>query len=132
MGDKGCWICAPPDPTYNFSCSHTASGWASGAALAKAGSAQQAASMATRRGTAGKQARLRPHLLQVLDDGERLRQHPTLVLEGGKQPLRVERAIVGSVLLSAVLHQVDERRLVGEPFQVQRNSATIRCGRAEI
>jgi hypothetical protein len=33
---------------------------------------------------AGKQSRFGPHLLQVFDDGERLRQHPAFVLERGQ------------------------------------------------
>jgi hypothetical protein len=71
-------------------------------------------------------------LVEIFDDGERLRQHVSVVeRERRNEPLRIEREIV---LCALTAHpQMDERPLVGRyPFQVERDPHAVCGGRPEV
>ena len=80
---------------------------------------------------ARQQRRRRMHLVQPLDDRERLRQHVALVGDQRRhEALRIEREVgVGELRVAA---QVDEHALRGEPLEVQRDAHAVRGRRAEV
>jgi len=69
------------------------------------------------------------NLVEVLDDGERLRQPRAVVLEHGDDRERVESVKRRSELLSPAPGQVNRAIVVGQAFQPERDAHAIR-GRA--
>src|SRR5262245_226582 len=68
-----------------------------------------------------KEARPGMRLVEILDDGERLRQRPSaLVDERRHQGLRIHGRVFGLAVLAP--GQMDEHRIEGESFQVQRDA----------
>jgi len=66
----------------------------------------------------GQQRRLGMHLVQVLHDGHRLKEHVAVVLdERGDHHLRVDGSVLGLALLAGI--EIDVDGLVGEPLEIK-------------
>ncbi len=74
----------------------------------------------------------RVHFLQVLDDGQRLRQHDAVVFQRRHQAGRVDRAVGRRQLLATVAQQVHRHGIVSQAFQVQRNADAVGGRTAEV
>ena len=75
---------------------------------------------------ARQQRRLGIFLIKILDDGERLGQNSSAVLQRGYERLRVDRLIRGGELLAAAAAQMDRRLLRAQAFQIESNAHTVR------
>src|SRR5690606_8342657 len=92
---------------------------------------QRAHALAVARGRRH-QRRLRPHLVQVLEDRQRLPQHALPLLQHRHQFLRVGLAEGVGVLLAAVAHQVHRDDLVRQPLQVEADAHPVRGAGAPV
>ena len=69
-------------------------------------------------------------LVEVLDDGERLRETAPSDLEHRHQALGIQREIGRFALLAAA--QMHEAMLGGQAFQVERDAHAVSGGRAKV
>ena len=82
-------------------------------------------------GVLRQQRRVGMGLVQVLHDGERLVEHVAVVLhQRGDHHLRVDRLVVGLVLLAGI--EVDVDLLELQPFEVERDAHAERRQRAPV
>src|SRR5690606_9386571 len=72
-----------------------------------------------------KQGRLRPHLVEVFEDGQRLAQVAVAVLQHRHQLLRIEPGEVRRVLLTAAAHQVHRGDVVLQALEVEPDAHAI-------
>ena len=79
-----------------------------------------------------KQLRLALDLIEVFDDRKRLGDDAAGVLERWHQPLRVKSAIGRRIVLPAIPEEVHLHRLIGEPLEIEGNSAAVGGGGAEV
>ena len=70
------------------------------------------------------------HLVEVLEDGERLGQHPVAVHEHGDETLGIECPIGRLILFPPC--QVDEARLIRDPLEVQGDADPVGGRAAKI
>src|SRR5688572_6518130 len=70
-------------------------------------------------------------LVEIFDDGERLRQRERPVLQDRHQGLRVQLAECRGELLTAALRKVHRGLLVGETFEIERDADAVGGGAAE-
>ena len=72
-------------------------------------------------------------IVEVFDNRERLREHFAAgQLECGHSRLRIDAAILRSVLASALLDEVDRHRLIRKPLEIERDADPIRGGGTKI
>src|SRR5262249_51260056 len=82
---------------------------------------------------ARQQRRLRMHLVEIFDDGERLNEHVTgIELQRRHAHLRVDRAVFRLPVEAALLLQVNGDHLAAQALEVERDAHPVGRGRAKI
>ena len=79
---------------------------------------------------------LRVHVVQIVDDRKRLREHVRLTVDGMRQrrhqPIGIDRTIRGLQLLAAIANKMDRRLIERNRFQRQRDPHPIRRRAAKV